>query len=188
MNKPIAYIAALLLFATTVTAQYTQQITNVRAQARIYADAAMRKDYKTVMKYIIIDALPKARLNVMTDARVLKTLQTADSQRVQQGIQIKSIKFGDVLSIVKLNYEFQCTIEQTTETKMQFGTIITKSTLLAVSPDNGETWKYADATGRTCEDMRKIMPKLSPQLIFAKEEAPQFIKEVNTGKKITKAK
>ncbi len=188
MHKTHVYIAALLLLTTTVSAQYTQQITNVRAQARIYADATIRKDYKTIMKYIIIDALPKARLNVMTEARVMNTLQTADAQRVQQGIQIRSIKFGDVLSIVKLNFEFQCTVEQITETKMQFGTIISKSTLLAVSPDNGVTWKYADATGRTCEEMRKIMPRLSPQLIFAKVEPPQFIKEANTVKKTIKAK
>ena len=188
MNKLLAYIAAFLLTTTSICAQYTQQITNVRAQARIYADAAIRKDYKTVMKYIIIDALPKARLNVMTEARVVHTLQTADAQRAQQGIQVKSIKFGDVLSIVKVNYEFQCTLEQITETKMQFGAIISTSTLLSVSPDNGVSWKYADATGRTFEDMHKLMPRLSPQLIFAKVVSPKFIKEANTEKKGNKVK
>ena len=183
MKRIFILLASTLLLSTTLLAQYPQQIANVKAQARIYADATIKKDYKTLMKYTIIDALPKARLNVMTEARVLKTIQMADSQRVQQGIQIKNIRFGEVLSIVKVNFEFQCTMEQYTETKMQFGTIISKSTILAISPDNGITWKYADATGRTREDMRKIMPKLSPQLIFAKEEAPKFIKDVAAPKK-----
>ncbi len=182
MNKLLLLCIVAFLFVTAISAQYPQQISNVRAQARVYADATINKDYKTILKYTIIDALPKARLNVMTEARVLKTIQMADSQRVKQGIQIKSIKFGEVLSIVKVNFEFQCTMEQITETKMQFGTIISKSTLLAVSPDNGINWKYADATGRTREDMIKLMPRLSQQLIFAKQETPQFLKELKTPK------
>ena len=177
MNKLIASIFVCLFMGTIALGQYTQQITNVRTQARIYADAIIKKDYPTLMKYINLDGYPKGKFNKVTEAKALKIIQTSDEQMVQEGRAIKSIVFGPVLSIVKVNYEFQCTLEQIVETKMQYGTIITKSTLLAVSIDNGITWKYTDATGRELSDMRKIMPRLSTKLVFQKAEAPQFVKD-----------
>jgi len=177
MYKPFSFIIALLFLSLFGYSQYTQQITTVKSQARIFADATIKKDYPTVMKYTIIDAMPKARLNVMTEDHVLKILQTADSQREKEGISIKSIKFGNVLSMVKVNFEFQCTLEQITETKMQVGSIISKSTLLALSRDNGITWKFADATGRSKEEMRSLIPRLSDGLIFTKVERPQFVRD-----------
>jgi len=177
MNKPFLFLVSLLAFCIIGTAQYTQQITNVRAQARIFADATIKKDYKTVLKYTNLEGFPKGKLNAMTEPRVLKILQTADAQMVEQGRSIQSIQFGAVLSILKVDYELQCTLEQITQTKMQYGSIITKSTLLAISEDNGVTWKYTDATGRDLNDMKKIMPRLSNKLVFEKAEAPQFIKD-----------
>ena len=178
MSKPFSVLVIFLFFTSAIAqAQYTQQIANVKEQAKIFSDASIKKDYKTVMKYTLIDAMPKARLNAMTEDRVLKILQTADSQREKQGIQIKSVRFGNVLSMIKVNYEFQCTLEQITETRMQVGTIISKSTLLAVSSDNGATWKYADATGRDKDEMRRLIPRLSDGLIFTQYEKLQFIKD-----------
>jgi hypothetical protein len=95
----------------------------------------------------------------------------------QEGRAIKSIEIGPVLSVVKVDYQFQITLEQIIETKMQYGSIVTKSTLLAVSDDNGITWRYTDATGRDLNDMRKIIPRLSGKLVFRRVEAPQFIKD-----------
>lgn len=177
MNKLIAPILFYVLTGTIASGQYTQQITNVRTQAKIYAEATIKKDYPTLMKYINLEGYPKGKFNKVTEAKVLKIIQTSDEQMVQEGRTIKSIEIGAVLSIVKVNYEFQCTLEQTIETKMQYGSIITKSTLLAVSIDNGITWKYTDATGRDLNDMRKIMPRLSNKLVFGKAEAPRFVKD-----------
>ncbi len=183
MYKPFSFIIAFLFLSLFGYSQYTQQITTVKAQARIFADATIKKDYPIVMKYTIIDAMPKARLNVMTEDHVLKILQTADSQREKQGVAIKSIRFGNVLSMVRVNFEFECTLEQITETKMQVGRIISKSTLLALSKDNGVSWKFADATGRTKEEMRSLIPRLSDGLIFAKVERQQFVKDsIRIGK------
>ena len=175
MNKTIAFLLLLVIFHSSTTAQYTQQITNVRAQARIFADATIKRDYNTVLKYTNIEGFPRGKLNKITIPRALKILQTVDSQMIKNGMEIKSINFGEVLSIVKAGFELQCTLAQTTETKMQFGRTITKSTLLGVSPDNGVTWKFIDATGRDAREMKRLLPHLSDQVVFATPENPKLI-------------
>ena len=175
--KRIAYLVTVcfLIHFSASAQHYTQQITNVKEQARKMADALIKKDYNTLMKFINIEGYPKGKLNAMTPAKVLKTIQTVDSQMVKQGIAIKSINFGDVISILKVDFEFQCTIKQITETKMQLGRVITTSTLIGTSNDSGITWKFVDATGRDKIEMKKLMPRLSDKLIFATKEAPKFL-------------
>ncbi len=175
MNKIIAFLFLCITFNSAVTAQYTQQITNVRAQARIFADATIKRDYNTVLKYTNIEGFPRGKLNVVTIPKALKILQTVDSQMIKNRMEIKSINFGEVLCIVKEGFELQCTIAQTTETKMQFGRTITKSTLLGISTDNGVNWKFIDATGRDSKEMRKLLPRLSSRVIFANPENPKLI-------------
>lgn len=177
MYKIIAVVFLLVSFNSSITAQYTQQITNVRAQARIFADATIKRDYNTILKYTNIDGIPRGKLNTITMTKALKILQTVDSQMIRNGMEIKSINFGEVLSIVKEGFELQCTLAQTTETKMQFGRTITKSTLLGVSADNGVSWKFIDATGRDSKEMRRLLPHLSTRVVFANPENPKLIPE-----------
>ena len=177
MNKLASLVFSLFFWVIMSKAQYTQQLTTVRAQAKIFTDASIKKDYKTVMQYTNIEGFPKGKLSKMTEERVLKLLQTSDEQMAEQGREIKSIKIGDVLSILKVGFEFQCTLEQITDTKMQYGSIISKSTLLAISEDNGKTWKFNDGTGRDLNDMKKIIPHLSDKLVFARTETPKLIKD-----------
>ena len=187
MNRLITLLILLIGLQTYSTAQYTQQITNVRNQARIFADATIKRDYNTVLKYTNIDGFPRGKLNKVTIPKALKILQTVDSQMIKNGMEIKSINFGEVLSIVKAGYELQCTLAQTTETKMQFGRTITKSTLLGISPDNGVNWKFIDATGRDSREMKKLLPNLSDQVVFATPENPKLLPDSkpsnNTGLK-----
>jgi hypothetical protein len=156
---------------------YTQQITNVKTQANKMGEALIKKDYNYLMKCINPDGIPKPKFNAITPKKMLATLMLIDSQMVKQGIVIQSIKVGDVLSILKENGVMQCTLPQTTEMKMQFGKIINTSTLVAISNDNGITWKFTDAIGRDKIEMKKLMPLLSDKLIFAKKAPPTFIKQ-----------
>jgi hypothetical protein len=154
----------------------------VRAQAKIMAEAVIKHDYKTLFKYLALEGFPKGKLNIMTTANAMKTVQAADTQMIKQGISIQSITFGDVLSILKVGFEMQCTLVQIKEMKMQFGKAITKSTLVAISDDNGINWKFIDAIGRDKNEMRRLVPKLSDKLIFATPENPKFINDVKTVK------
>jgi len=175
MNRLIALILLLVVINFKSTAQYTQQITNVKNQAKIFADATIKRDYNTVLKYTNIDGFPRGKLNKVTISKALKILQTVDSQMIKNGMEIKSINYGEVLSIVKAGFELQCTLAQTTETKMQFGRTITKSTLLGISTDNGVSWKFIDATGRDSREMKKLLPNLSERVVFATPENPKLI-------------
>ena len=102
MKKLFSITCILFLMVVVSKAQYTQQLTTVREQARIFTEATIKRDYKTVMQYTNLEGFPKGKLSKMTEERVLKILQTSDEQMVQQGREIKSIQIGDVLSIVKV--------------------------------------------------------------------------------------
>lgn len=175
------FLLLIVLFVCTThytfSQYYTQQITNVKTQANKMGEALIKKDYTYLMKCINPDGIPKPKFNTVTPKKMLSTLMLIDSQMVKQGIVIQSIKFGEVLSILKENSVMQCTLPQTTEMKMQFGKIISTSTLVAISNDNGITWKFTDAIGRDKIEMKKLIPLLSDKLIFAKKVPPTFIKQ-----------
>ena len=146
------------------------------------AEASIKRDYKTLFKYLDLDGFPKGKLNKITMSKALATVQKADSQMIKQGIIIEKITFGDVLSILKVDYQLQCTLVQIKEMKMQFGRAVSKSTLVAISDDNGITWKFVDAIGRDKLEMKRLMPNLSDKLMFATPEAPKFINDIKPVK------
>lgn len=162
----------LVLFINTVAiSQYPKQLSNAKQQAQLLANAAINKEYATVVKY----THPALVKNMGGAAKMQQKLPEIDKKLTQSGVSIKSVTIGDVLSIIKVKNEFICSLLQTSEMKMQMGRIIVKTTVIGVSTDNGITWVFADATGRDRTALQKIIPNLNDKVIIAKREEPKFL-------------
>jgi hypothetical protein len=78
------------------------------------------------------------------EAKMIELLSGQEEQIKKQGIVINGIVFNPPSEIVKSKNELQCTISQQTELKSAKAKIITYTTLIATSTDNGKTWKFID--------------------------------------------
>jgi hypothetical protein len=165
------FLAVTILFATCLQAQYTQQLSNAKQQAQLMANALVKKDYATLVKYTNPTVVAG-----MGGAEKMKTkLPEMDKKMSQTGVVVKSVTVGDVLSIIKVKNEFICSLLQTTEMKMQLGNIQVKSTIIGTSNDNGTNWTFTEATGRDRTELKKFVPNLNDKVIIAKREEPKFL-------------
>ena len=73
--------------------------------------------------------------------------------------------------------ELQCTIQQHTELTATKGRVITHTTMLAISDDNGKSWKFVDAQNMDLATLRKLYPNLSPGIKIPPKQKPTVYQE-----------
>ena len=102
-------------------------------------------------------------------------IELLNSQNVQlksKGIVINTIEFDVPTKIVKNKNELQCTIAQHTELKSANGRVITHTTLIVISNDNGKTWKFVDTNNMDIVLLKKLFPNLSNEITLPPKEKP----------------
>ena len=99
-------------------------------------------------------------------------LNNQNTQIKSKGIVINSIVFNPPSEIVKNKNELQCTISQHTELKPAKGRVITYTTLIAISTDNGKSWKFIDTSNRDIKAIRTVFPNLSNKITLPPKQKP----------------
>ncbi len=96
----------------------------------------------------------------------IAVLQSTMESLQQKGSAIKDVKLADVFDIKNNENSMQAIVTQqvTSETNGQEKIEIQK--LIAVSEDNGKSWKYININGKTKSEMMKFFPQLNQNLDF----------------------
>jgi hypothetical protein len=140
----------------------------VTTQANQMATLYKVGDYKGYVNFIhpviVKDAGGKSKM--------IELLNNQNTQIKSKGIAINSIVFNPPSEIVKSKNELQCTISQHTELKPAKGRVITYTTLIAVSIDNGKSWKFIDTSNKDIKAIRTVFPNLSNKIILPPKQKP----------------
>jgi len=82
-----------------------------------------------------------------------------------EGMAFHSVELGEVSKIYKAGTELHCAIPQKVSMIMKKAHFITSSDVLAVSIDNGKTWKFytGDLSEKT---IKKLFPNFNKQLVL----------------------
>lgn len=172
MKTKILY---LLLFALSYSAN-AQSVngdidTVILQEADKMGMAFINKDYAAFAKY----THPSIIIMMGGEEKMLSEITRSFTAFEQEGVIFKNVSFGSPSKIIVTEKnEFQCTIPQMIEMKVNGGTLTANTTLIAVSRDNGKNWYFADATGNDITTMRKLIPTLSPKLVIEKSPEPSF--------------
>jgi hypothetical protein len=161
-------LSAILL--TIGLSSFTQGINTetlskrIKNEAETMANALITKDHETYVNYmhpILIEAYGGKD-------KVLETLK----QDILHGAVIESIKFSDPSdSIIYMN-EIQCTLNETITMKYNGSKIVTTTTLIGISMDNGNRWYFIDASSNTLDELQSHFPNLSDRLIIVPLSKP----------------
>jgi hypothetical protein len=150
--------------------QGTAAAQHLKEQAAKMGTALLSKDLKTFGKYIN----PHILELMGGQENMEKGLNLSLDNMKQQQISFKSINFGEPSAFVKSGNELQCTIPQNTEISTPKGITKSKSTLIAISADEGKTWTFVDTSNKDINTLRKILPNLSHAIKVAPMQAPSF--------------
>jgi hypothetical protein len=124
------------------------------------SDAFLKEDFETVADYTspLVFELVGGKANLIEGLK-----KSVEAMKVQQ-MKFQTISFEKPSEILSYNGQLQATIVQRTEIKYAGGTLKSISTLIAISADEGNTWKFIDTSGKDAIAIRKAFPRLSPDL------------------------
>ncbi len=143
----------------------------VKATAKKMDDALVKKDLKTFVN----TTYPKVLETTEGGAdKIAKDLETQIASMEAQHNKIVSAWTGEPTGFVDTAGELQCTIPQYMKIQLVNGMLTTQTTLMGLSPDNGKTWYFIDATDKPIESWRKIFPNLSSTLVLKHPPEPKF--------------
>lgn len=91
-------------------------------------------------------------------------------------ITLNSIVYDQPSEIIKIGNSLQATIAQQSELLNSKAKVITYTTFVAISTDQGKSWKFIDTNHKTLEDLQKILPGISNKLVI-----PETRKSTVTG-------
>ncbi len=142
----------------------------IKKQAEIMAKLLLEKDFSSFTKF----TYPKIVEMLGGKQKMIDILKRNSKEMLSKGIDFKNVTIDEPSRIFNKGKELQCTIPQTIEMKVPNGRLITKSTLIAISTDNGKNWYFVDTSGKNIQTMKKTLPNLSEELEIPEKKQPIF--------------
>jgi hypothetical protein len=141
---------------------------NLKQQSSKMGAAFVAGDYKIFANY----TYPLILKSMGGAARMIEVLNRTTNDMKAKGISFSNITFDEPSKIVKGSKELQATIAQHTEIKLPQGRLVSTSTLIAVSTDNGVNWTFIDTSNKDMATLRKALPNLSPAITVPPQQPP----------------
>ena len=142
--------------------------TNIKAQAQSMGQLLLKKDFKGFAKY----TLPKVMEIVGGEEAMIQMMESSSSEMEAGGTKFLNVTYGEPSAIITNGKELQCTLPQTTEIQVAEGIMVSQSTLIAVSIDNGKSWQFMDTSGQDLQTLKKSVPTLSDALVIPPTPEP----------------
>lgn len=163
-------LASIAFIVCTICYGYGQSKgeESLKEQAKKMGQAFLSGDYNAFSKYID----PKV-LKMMGGARKMEDVlakTTADMKT--QGMMFENITFGEPSKVIKNGNELQCTIPQHTYIKISQQRVVSTTTLIAISIDNGSNWTFLDTSNKDMATVRKLLPNLSSAITIPPQQPP----------------
>lgn len=170
----------IILFITLISANYfagAQVIEDQRAltsaflAAKTMANALVLKNYGQYIDYNhpkVIEGAEGGREGMITMVRQ----QVASIE--EAGNIVTAAWPNKPAKIIDTADEWQCAMQQYVEYRLPGGKIVSETTIIGISPNNGENWYFVDAADRKLSQIRELFPKLSSQLVIPPPAEPVF--------------
>ena len=148
--------------------QINEASSNLKIQASKMGTAFISGDYEVFAKY----THPEVLKSMGGTSKMIEVLKRTTNEMKAKGMSFSSITFDEPSKVVKSGKELQATIIQHTEIRLQNGRLVSTSTLIAISKDEGVNWTFIDTSNKDIATMRKALPNLSPSIVIPPQPPP----------------
>ncbi len=139
-------------------------------QANTMGQLLLKKDFKPFVKF----TYPKIVEMMGGEEKMIGILEKSFTEMESSGTGFLKVAMAEPTPVISVGNELQGTLQQTIEMKLPVGKVVTKSTLIAISGDNGKNWQFVDAGAKDIETIRKILPNVSDKLTIVKQTTSQL--------------
>lgn len=167
------YLTFLFLsFYFTATSQQSIDESSILKNIKVHTDSManyfLKKDLKTYVTFIYE---PMLKLNGGA-GRVKAELENELENFAKEGLAISSVEYENISKLIYIKNQIQCTITERSEYAGTGIKMKLKSTIIAISADQGKTWKFIDPFGVPLNQLRLYLPELSEEIILPPMEEP----------------
>lgn len=185
MVKVFGFIFCVLVFAQSAVAQPQSSRTGalapaaakrhagkqsgyprLKTQAEETAQASLNGDFEKLVDYTYPAVIEMGGGKDKTVAFLKNEFQQLKSE----GFEIVSVVIGDASRIEKLENQLFALIPMKITLKVPQGKAASESTLVGISNDNGENWKFI--SGVSQDKFKKIFPKAAQIIQIPEEKMP----------------
>ena len=157
MKRAIYHITIAIAFcfgAACVNAQTPTEILTI--QAKQNADAMLKKDYETSVRFMYPPIVEK----MGGFQKVLAAVKTSMAEMEAKGSAIEKISVGQPSAIVKEGWEDVAIVPTEMVMRVESKRVIVNSYLVAVTQNRGRNWYFFDGAQMPREKLSRIYPKL----------------------------
>ena len=154
----------LVLFTFLYQVSFAQN--TIKADAEVMGKALVTKDYNAYISY----TYPKLMKDMGGRDKMTETIKKQMDDLEKQGIKILSITYGEPSVIIKEKQELQATLPQEMQFQTADGKVKARTTIIAISQDDGKHWYFVDPGERDLETVRISLPNLSRKLVLPPSE------------------
>lgn len=148
------------VFGQTLSEEEMREATkNLKLTAAAMLKAYQAEDFEASAGFV----LPKAvEVYFGSKERLIESLRVAAAKLDSGNFVMISGVIRSVSKIEQVKDQLQSIVTQSVKTKIPNGTMLTVTSLLAVSDDRGLTWHFIGVGKKTREELQKVVPDLSP--------------------------
>lgn len=165
-------LATFLTYGQKTTLNDSALVSEIKKQAFLMGDDFIKGDYHGFAKY----NHPKILKLMGGENQMIATLTKSINDTKNKGVVFTGIKFDNPTKIIKYKNELQCTIQQHLMANVSNGKMISTSTLIAISLNNGKNWYFVDTSNKDMKTLRNVLPTISNEIVIPKQNQPEFIK------------
>jgi len=142
---------------------------NIKKEAEKMSNYLLMKDYKNFIKCMY----PPLIELLGGEDRLLSIFE----QGLPDGNTIEKVIISYPSDTIIVQNQIQCTLKEDIVMKVRGGKLLSTSTLIGFSDDNGNTWFFLDANGRSLKALKDGFPNLSDRLNIIISSKPTFISD-----------
>jgi hypothetical protein len=163
-----AFLLCILISLITLQVK-AQDTALVRQRASVLAQAMLKSDYST----IIDNTYPKAIQLAGGKEKMIEYINKFAGQMKEIGMSFDEISMGTPGKFYRTGNEIYCLVPENITFKTQQGRILSHSSLLGISQDNGKSWTFLDINNSSRANLKLIIPNINPGLEIPKATTEQ---------------
>ncbi|NII83646.1 MULTISPECIES: hypothetical protein [unclassified Pedobacter] len=160
MKKTVSLILLLLVGQFSFSQQNV--IANAKRTAQLMIDNYLKKDYENYVNFLYPTEIKyRGGRN-----KFVMLLKSNDEHSKLINIKTVSQKIMGISKVYHAGKELHCAISVENKSSGDEGLMILRTTLLAISADQGKTWKFITTGDKTPTQVHKMVPKFNEDLMW----------------------
>lgn len=96
--------------------------------------------------------------------KAVQTFTNTYNEYKKQGIQFEKFEYYNPTKIIEYKGTLQASVIQKVTANTESGKLYDENSIIAISEDQGKTWKFIGTTSNNRELIKKVFPDLSPDI------------------------